>query len=345
MAEKRSDEAAVARQWLRQRGTRRSLLLGAGATAVSLALAACGSSSSSTSTTSSNASTATGGSGAGATATKGSPTSGAMSSPATTGSAQALGAAPTITATDGSFKRVKDAGKITFGSSNDQPYAFLDTKTNQVTGIDADMLTYLLSALGIGNREMVQVEFSGLIPGLQAKRMDIISDAMYITDKRKQQINFTDPWYQYGETLVVAKGNPKNVRVWADLKGTNAASYLGTVYQDWLDAEKTNGVNVSSYQDVPTGLQDLANGRIDVFVVDAPVAAWDLKQFPDLGQKLEIVSGYQPKEIGRIGAGVRKEDAALAEAFNWALQKMKQENKDLEILQKWGLTEQNRVVS
>lgn len=250
---------------------------------------------------------------------------------------------PTLKAKDGSFKRVLERKKVLFGSSNDQPYAFRNAKTGQIEGIDADMLQYIIQALGIPEREMIQVEFSGLIGGLKGKRMDVIADAMYITEKRLREIDFTDPWYQYGETFVVAKGNPKKIKTWADLKGKKAASYLGTVYQDWVDAEKKNGVESSSYPDVPTGLSDLSAGRIDCFVADAPVAAWDLKTFPELGQKLEVVAGYQPREIGRIGAGIRKGDEELKEAFNWALKKMKDEKKDLEILKRWGLGEGNRA--
>jgi polar amino acid transport system substrate-binding protein len=251
---------------------------------------------------------------------------------------------PNLTAKDGSFQRIKERKKILFGSSNDQPYAFRNPKSGQIEGIDADMLGYVIKALGIPERDMIQVEFAGLIGGLKGQRFDIIADAMYITEKRQKEIDFTDPWYQYGETFVVQKGNPKKVASWGDLKGKKAASYLGTVYQDWVEAEKKNGVQTSGYPDVPTGLQDLASGRIDVFVVDAPVAAWDLKTFPELGQRLEIVSGYKPREIGQIGAGVRKGDEELKQAVNWALQKMKSEKKDLEILQKWGLGEGNRAL-
>lgn len=313
--------------WAARRTTRRCFVLGLGASATALALAACGGATTPTAPVG----------GAGTT-----PATRAAGATAGTSGTATLGSSPKLTGNDGSFKRVQDAKKLVFGSSNDQPYAFLNPDTKQIEGIDADMLQYIITALGIPQREMVQSEFSGLIPGVLSKRFDVISDAMYITDKRKQQINFTDPWYQYGETFVVAKGNPAKIAGWGDLKGKKAASYLGTVYQDWLDAEKAKGVQVSSYPDVPTGLQDLAAGRLDVFVVDAPVAAWDLKQFPDLGTKLEIVAGYQPREIGHIGAGLRKEDVDLRDAFNWALKKMKTEGKDLEILKKWGLTDQNR---
>jgi polar amino acid transport system substrate-binding protein len=250
---------------------------------------------------------------------------------------------PTLTAGDGSFNRVLERRKIRFGSSNDQPYAFRNAKTGQIEGIDADMLQYVIEALGIPEREMIQVDFSGLIGGLKARRMDIIADAMYITEKRMKEIDFTDPWYQFGETFVVPKGNPKEIRTWADLEGKRAASYRGTVYQDWVEAERKHGAAASAYPDVPTGLADLAAGRIDCFVADGPVAAWDLKTFPELGRKLEVVADYRPRRMGRIGAGVRKGDEELKQALNWALKKMKDEKKDLTILETWGLGERNRA--
>jgi polar amino acid transport system substrate-binding protein len=259
---------------------------------------------------------------------------------ATTSAAQG----PKVTGKDGSFDRVKKRGVFVFGSSNDEPYAFLDPKTKEITGIDADMLEYVLKKLGIPKREMFQDKFAGLIPGLLSKRFDMIADAMYITAKRRQQIEFSDGWYQYGETLVVAKGNPLKIHTLEDLKkGYRAASYLGTVYQDWLNALAPQGAKISSYPAVPEALQDLKLGRLDAALIDGPVAAFILGKNPDLAAVMDIVGDYKPKEIGVIGSGFRKEDVDLREAVNWALGEMKKEGADLKILKKWGLNEQNRA--
>jgi polar amino acid transport system substrate-binding protein len=258
--------------------------------------------------------------------------------------AEAAAQGPKLTGKDGSFDRVKKAGVMVFGSSNDEPYAFLDPKTKEVTGIDADMVADVLKRLGIPKREMFQDKFAGLIPGLLSKRFDMIADAMYITTKRRQQIEFSDGWYQYGETLVVAKGNPKKIHTLDDLKkGHRAASYLGTVYQDWLNALGSQGAKVSSYPAVPEALQDLKIGRLDAALIDGPVAAFILGKNPDLAAAMEIVGDYKPQEIGVIGSGFRKEDVDLREAVNWALGEMRKDGTDLKILRKWGLTEQNRA--
>lgn len=247
-----------------------------------------------------------------------------------------------ITMKDGSFDRVKNAGSLSFGTSNDQPYCYIDPASGKIEGIDAEMMLAVLAKLGIAKHEITQVDFDGLIPGLMASRMDVIADAMYITEKRKKVINFSDGWYQYGESLLVKVGNPLNIHSLDDLKnGAKVGSYLGTVYLEWLSA--IDGAKVSSYPDAATAMEDLRVGRIDAAIVDAPVAGYALARNDKYKNAFDIVSDYKPKEIGVIGAGFRKEDGALLEAFNWALKAIKEDGTDLAILKKWGLTEQNRA--
>lgn len=247
---------------------------------------------------------------------------------------------PTITSTDGTFDKIKSAGTLTFGTSNDQPYAFFDPVTNSIAGIDAEMLLAMLKKLGIANHKVTQVDFDGLIPGLMAGRMDMIADAMYITDKRKQVIDFSDGWYQYGEALLVKKGNPKNLHKLDDLKGVAVGSQLGTVYLEWLN--QIDGAKVQSYSTMADMMRDLSTGRLDAGLLDAPVAGYAMAKNPAYTGAFDMVADYKPKEIGVIGSGFRKNEGSLREAINWALKAIKADGTDLEILKKWGLTEQNR---
>jgi polar amino acid transport system substrate-binding protein len=252
----------------------------------------------------------------------------------------AFAAGPTITAKDGSFERVKKAGTLAFGTSNDQPFAFMDDKTHDIVGIDAEMLLAMLEKLGIPKHSVKQIDFEGLIPALLAGRMDMIADAMYITEKRAKVIDFSDGWYQYGETIVVKKGNPLKLHSLADLKGHKAGSQLGTVYLDWLRA--VPGVEVKSYSTMATMMQDMTIGRLDAGIIDAPVAGYALTKNPAYAAAFEMANPYTPKEIGVIGSGFRKDEGSLREAINWALAEIKKDGTDLKILKKWGLGENNR---
>ena len=247
---------------------------------------------------------------------------------------------PAITAQDDTFKRVKAAGTLAFGTSNDQPYAFMDDKTHKVTGIDADMLLAMLEKLSIPSHSVKQIDFEGLIPALLAGRMDMIADAMYITAKRAKVIDFSDGWYQYGEAMIVKRGNPLNLHTLDDLKGHTAGSELGSVYLDWLTA--IPGVTVKSYDTMATMMQDMTTGRLDAGVIDAPVVGFELDKNATYAAALEVVPDYKPKEIGVIGSGFRKDENSLRQAINWALAQIKADGTDLKILQKWGLGESNR---
>jgi polar amino acid transport system substrate-binding protein len=254
------------------------------------------------------------------------------------------GQMPALTGGDGSYDRIRERGHAIVGTSNDQPFNFVNPRTKLVEGIDADMMRYVLEKIGVPKSEMLLSEFSALIPSLMSKRLDFVADAMTVTKKRQEQIGFTDGWYRYGETLLVAKGNPHKIGSLEDLtKGLRVASYLGTNLQDWVDELGTRGAIASSYPGVPELLKDLQIGRIDAAVVDAPVAAFMMSESPDLGAAVEVAEGYVAKESGIKAAGVRKEDVDLTQAINWALHEMKAEGADLVILKKWGLNEANRA--
>ncbi len=251
------------------------------------------------------------------------------------------GQVPPMHSSDPSLARIKSAGLV-FGTTNDQPFDFVDSETHQTRGIDAEMLAAMLGKLGIVRTQMKQVDNEELIGSLLSGRMDMIADALYITEKRKRVVAFSDGWYQYGEVLLVRKGNPLGLHSLADVdRGARVGAGLGTVYLDWAHA--LNGARVSAYPGAAELLLDLKIGRIDAAILDAPVARYVMRMNPHYDAAFEMASGYKPKEIGTIGAAFRKEDAALREAFNWALASIKRDGTDLKILQKWGLSADNRV--
>src|SRR4051812_36914507 len=89
------------------------------------------------------------------------------------------------------------------------PFTFLDTKTNSIQGIMVDLITEIGKDAGF----QVQIEpmqFSTLIASLTSSKIDIISAAMFVTAARKEVIDFSEPFYSYGEGLVVPKSDTKN---------------------------------------------------------------------------------------------------------------------------------------
>ncbi len=140
-----------------------------------------------------------------------------------------------INSDDDSLAKIQKKGLVV-GTSNDWPYSFLDPKTNEWTGLDADFIRYACKMLNIDKITVQTVTFDGLIPGLLDGRFDIVGDSIHYTKNRSKVVNFCFPNYYYAEALVVPAGNPHNLHQLADLKGYTVGTLLGTNYAEWLQA-------------------------------------------------------------------------------------------------------------
>src|SRR5438874_1062132 len=109
------------------------------------------------------------------------------------------------------------------------PFTFLDTKTNQISGIMVDLIKEIGKDQGF-TVDITAMTFSTLIAALQSNKIDVIAAAMYITPSRQEVVDFSDPIYTYGEGLFVAAKDPKDYKTFDDLKGEVVGAQIGTAY-------------------------------------------------------------------------------------------------------------------
>jgi polar amino acid transport system substrate-binding protein len=228
------------------------------------------------------------------------------------------------------------ARTLIVGTSNDAPFSFHAAGESTLKGIDGDMIEAIAKSKG-WTLKVYDTDFSTLIPALEAKKIDVIVDAMYITDERKKKVDFTNPWYSEGEGIVVRKDDTA-VSSAADLKGKVLAAQTGTVY---LDYAKTLGAKKLLVLDSQAALlQALKNKQADAVVTDSAVAGYAIAKDPGAGIRLVLPNpAHFP---GTIGAAVRKEDTALLAELNAGVAALKASGDDLKILQAYGLGESNR---
>ena len=161
------------------------------------------------------------------------------------------------------------------------PFTFLDTKTNQISGIMVD----LMKAIGKDQNfaiEITPMTFSTLIAALQANKVDVIAAAMYITPTRQEVVDFSDPIITYGEGLFVAAKDSKDYTSMADLKGEIVGVQIGTSYVKPLtDSGLFKEIKV--YDTIPDIIRDVNLGRIKGGFADYPIVAYQLLQggFPE----------------------------------------------------------------
>ena len=211
------------------------------------------------------------------------------------------------------------------------PFTFLDTKTNSIQGVMVDMVTEVGKRAGF-TVQIEPMQFSTLIAGVTAGKIDLISAAMYITPVRKEQVDFSDPIYTYGEGLLVPKKDMKDYVSFDDMKGMTVGAQVGTAYVEPL--KKVFG-EVKIYDTIPDILRDVNAGRIQAGFADYPIVAYNLQQgnFPET----RLVKSYKATMTGSIGIGIAKGKDEQLKKINTALAAMKADGTVANILKKWGL--------
>ena len=240
---------------------------------------------------------------------------------------------------DGSYKRVVADG-ITLGISNDAPYTFQDESTKEYDGIDVRIFREICKRLGIDKVKWEIVQFDALIPGIGAKRWDVVVDNLHENPKRLAVVAFTSPAYWYGSALAVNKGNPKNIHTSADMAGHSVGTVRGSFNQGLLE-KRTDLKELKLYTTNEAEFADLIAGRVDVVMEDDIKIGQFMKHNP--GAAMELATGYEvaPEEYGYARYALSKADVDLNHAVSRALDEIRGDGTLGKIMSEFGLTDRN----
>ncbi|GED30223.1 transporter substrate-binding domain-containing protein [Brevibacillus centrosporus] len=243
--------------------------------------------------------------------------------PAASGNGGTAAAAPT----DEVLQKIKDTKTLLVGTdATFQPFEYKNAQ-NEYEGFDIELVKAVAAELGAEKVEFVDTDFKGLIPGLQGKKFDMIVSAMYITDERKQTIDFSQPYYPGGLTIMVKNEND-TIKGAEDLKGKKVAVQIGTKSAKFLK-EKYPEVKLVEVEKNVEMFLELESNRVDAVVTGMPAAKVYAKQ----SQKVKVLDVELTQEY--YGYGVRKENKEFVVALDKALKTLKENGKQDEIVKKW----------
>lgn len=239
----------------------------------------------------------------------------------------------------------KAAGTIRIGYANEAPYAYLDTKTNRITGEAVEIARVVLKRMGINEVEGVLTEFGSLIPGLQAKRFDIIAAGMYVTPERCQQAAFSNPSYGVGQAFLVQKDNPKQLHSYEDIAKREDAKLgvvVGAIESEYARKMDIPLDRVVVFPDVVSALSGVQAGRADAYAATA-MTVNDLmkKTETDNLEKAEpftdpTIDGNSVRGYGAFA--FRKDDQDFVDAFNAELAKFVGTEEHARLVEPFGFT-------
>ena len=239
------------------------------------------------------------------------------------------------------------AGTLTVCSDTSYPPQETLDKSNQAVGSDIDLATEIATRLGL-KLDVKTTVFDSIIPALQGGKCDIIISAQTITSARLKVVDMI-PYFAAGQSFVVAKGNPLNIKAVSDLCGKAVAAEKGTVEADHVagtgdykpadsldgqcKAAGKKGVTLKVFDADTNALAALQAGTVAAHFTDEPVAGYEVAQASD---KFEMVPSMT-LERGAEGISVLKTKTGVSAAVKAALLAMIADGKYTTIITKWGV--------
>lgn len=242
------------------------------------------------------------------------------------------------------LQRIQDSGTVKIGIAGEVPYGY--TEDGEVTGEAPEVAKAVFAAMGVDGVDATQVEFSQLIPALNAGQYDMVAAGMAILPQRCENAQFSAVDYVTPTALLVPAGNPEQVNDFEDVlaKGVPLAVLSGTVEESVAQSLGIPDNLIQPYQGQPEMLQALLDGRAYAGALTDISLRRMVADNP--GVPLEVTAGFVPVVDGaeQIQAGgfvFRKGDDALVDEFNTQLEKLHGSGEWLSIVEPFGFTEDN----
>ena len=213
-------------------------------------------------------------------------------------------------------------------SADNPPFTFV--KDGAFVGFEIDLAHALTSQMKC-SLEILDLDFGGLIPAVKNDVVDIVISGFNITEERKKNVAFSDPYY-FGKTGVVAHETIKSA---ADLAGKRIGVQHGSIWEDEAKsiAAAQSDVEVVGFHRINQIVQELEQATIDAIVIETTVAQQILESHSHF--KVSSIPSY----TDQAGIGVVLPlSSNLLPQVNAALSEIKQNGTLKKITEKWFTT-------
>jgi polar amino acid transport system substrate-binding protein len=253
----------------------------------------------------------------------------------------ATSAAPTATAGP---ERVAFSGTLVYCSAIGYPpeefYQGVVIRGRELrpkaVGSDIDIGSEVAKRLGV-KATFVNTQFSTIIPALLAEKCDAIISGLSDTKARRARVAFVH-YLVVGQSLMVAKGNPKRIQTPADLSGKSVSVELGTTNETFLRGQNRKlqragkrPTRIVTFSADTAAADALKAGKVDAYFGDAPVVAYYVAHSGSFA-----VAG-RPVNPLPVGIALRKGDSRIPRVRQ-AIREMYADGTMKRILARWKLS-------
>ena len=230
---------------------------------------------------------------------------------------------------DASGYTLVQPGKIIVASDlANPPFDFVEN--NEPKGFEVDLMKKVAEKLGLECEYLPAMKFDSIIPLIkQGGKADVGVSNFTITDERKQEIDFTDPYVDSNQGVVTKVGAERADADSLNAEGVTIACQAGTTGEAWAQ-ENLPKATIKSLDDPVAAVTGVQTGLYDAAAADLPVMKYLCSNsFTDCQVSIEIPTGEQ------YGIVVSKDNAGLTEAINAALAELADDGSIQELEIEW----------
>lgn len=159
------------------------------------------------------------------------------------------------------------------------PLQFVNDR-GELQGMRVELGNLIAQSLGL-TPEYVRIEFAAMVPGLAAKRWDMINTGIFWTEERSK-LMYMVPYERAAISFLVSKGNPLNISKWQDLAGRAVSVELGGIEErrtrevdEMLKKEGLKGIEIRTFNNFAEAFQALRARQVDASTsIDATAMYW-----------------------------------------------------------------------
>ncbi len=212
------------------------------------------------------------------------------------------------------------------------PLQFVDDR-GQLQGMRVELGNEIAKTLGL-TPEYVRIEFAAMVPGLAAKRWDMINTGIFWTEERSK-LMYMVPYERAAISFLVARGNPLKIEKWEDLAGKAVSVELGGIEErrtrevdTMLKAKGLAGITIRTFNNFAEAFQALRAGQVQASTsIDATAMFWQGR-----GDFTRAVAGLFPQTATFAFA-----NKTLAEAVVGSLNDLKKSGYYDQLFDRYGV--------
>lgn len=231
---------------------------------------------------------------------------------------------------DDSWKRIKEKGEFVVGLDDAFPPMGFRDNSGELVGFDIDMAKEAAKRMGV-EVKFQPIDWKAVTMELKNRNVDLAWNGMTITDTRKKEIDFTKPYIEQKQILIVQKNSA--IKGKADLKGKNVGIQAGSSSKVALEKDTKVAESIKEVVEFPDNekaMMALKLNKIDAVIIDEVVGRYIVSKDKDSFVVLEDDFGKED-----FGVGARKGDTAFLNELQKALDEMKKDGTSKRISEKW----------